>query len=553
MHADLIVSNGQIHTLDPSNPRAEAIAIADGRILFVGTKDGVEEYRGARTEVIDAKGHSIVPGFIESHMHVFVGGAELSHLQLAGVVGAEQLSRRIRQYGEGGPPDKLILAQGADYTTLSPTEPITRQALDRIVPDRPFAMTAFDHHTMWANTRALELAGILRGAELPPGNEVVMGSDGLATGELREFEAMEPIYGAAGEGRVRLGLAFGTEPKLPPTTEQREFDRAIILRGLKHCASSGITSFHNMDGNFYQLELLSELHSRGELLARARVPFHYRRQMPIEALEKASEMARRFTSDWISAGLVKVFMDGVIDSRTAAMLDDYADMPGWRGQLLFDGDSFNQVAIVADRLKLQIAVHAVGDAAVRQVLDGYEAAAKANGRRDSRHRVEHVEVIKQQDIARFKELGVLASMQPPHPPGTMGTPLEPTLTRVGEGKLHLFYAMRTLQEAGARIPLGSDWPVASIDPIAGIHAAATRKKWRPDLPDQRVSLMDALHGYTTEGAYAEFAEEKKGKLKRGAFGDLVVLSGDLLTVPLEEVSDIRPLTTICGGEITYQA
>jgi len=186
------------------------------------------------------------------------------------------------------------------------------------------------------------------------------------------------------------------------------------------------------------------------------------------------------------------------------------------------------------------------------VLDGYEAAVAANGKRDSRHRVEHIEVVKQSDIGRFHELGVIASMQPPHPPGTIGIPLEPSLTRVGPSKLHLFYAVRTLKEAGARMAFGSDWPVVAIDPIFGMHAAATRRPWRPYDPDQRYSVFEALEAYTVGGAFAEFNEHQKGKLTPGALGDLVVLSGDLFSAPTETLVDIRPLTTICGGRVTYQ-
>jgi len=551
--ADIVILNGVVSTMDPGNPTAEAVAITNGRIVAVDSTEHVVSLRGPNTAVVDAAGNSVVPGFIESHMHLFLGGAELAHLQLAGVSGETLLRDRVSSYARGMPDSSIVLAQGADYQMLSRDEPITRHILDRIVPDRPFAMTAFDHHTMWANTKALERAGILHGIQLPPGNEVVMGTDGIATGELREFEAMEPLYAAAGEGRVRLGLVTGGEPENSPTPQERDFDRATLLKGLEHCARHGITSFHNMDGNFYQLDLLSDLLSEGKLAVRARLPFHYRRQMPLVALEKACEMRERCQSDWITAGMVKIFMDGVIDTRTAGMLDDYEDMPGHRGQFFFDTTHFNEVATYADKLQLQIAVHATGDGAVRRVLDGYEAAIFANGRRDSRHRIEHVEVISETDIKRFHELGVIASMQPPHPPGTIGVPLEPTLSRIGPSRIPHFYAGKALQDAGARLAFGSDWPVASIDPIFGIHAAVTRRPWRAGDPEQKFSILEALHGYTAGGAFAEFNEHQKGKLKPGALGDLVVLSGNILSASPDTICEIHPLITICGGRITYQA
>jgi predicted amidohydrolase YtcJ len=187
------------------------------------------------------------------------------------------------------------------------------------------------------------------------------------------------------------------------------------------------------------------------------------------------------------------------------------------------------------------------------VLDGYEAARKANGPRDSRHRIEHIEVVHPDDIPRFRELGVIASMQPPHPPGAMDFPLEPTISRIGRKRWPLAYAWRTLKNAGAHICFASDWPVSRIDPIAGMKAAVTRQRWADDMPDQSFTLQEALAGYTVEGAYAEFAENRKGRLKSGYLADLVVLSDDIETVEAEHLDRVRVITTICGGRITYQA
>jgi hypothetical protein len=200
---------------------------------------------------------------------------------------------------------------------------------------------------------------------------------------------------------------------------------------------------------------------------------------------------------------------------------------------------------------LQIAVHAIGDGAVRAVLDGYEAARKANGKRDSRHRVEHIEVIHPDDIKRFRQLGVIASMQPPHPPGSMGLPLEPTVSMIGRDRWPYSYAWRTLKEAGAHIPFASDWPVSPIDPIAGIQAAVTRKKWAESDPDQSFSLMEAIAAYTIEGAYAEFAEDRKGMIRAGYFADLTLLDAAIEDVPAEDLHTVRPARVICGGRITF--
>ncbi|TIX65012.1 MAG: amidohydrolase, partial [Mesorhizobium sp.] len=445
-NADLIVVNGRVLTMDADNPAAEAIAVKDGAIIAIGSCASIEGYKGTATRIVDAGGGSVIPGFIEAHMHLFSGAAELAHLQLSGVHGFEALQAAIRDYASAWPDAKMLVAQGVDYTVLGDVR-VTRHHLDAILPARPFVMAAPDHHTMWANTKALEMAGILHGRTLGPGNEIVMGEDGLAAGELREGEAFGPVLDLAGEGRVRLGLATGGEPDPMPTAAERAADRDIMRRGLAWCARHGITSIQNMDGNLYQLELLAEIEAEEGLSCRAQIPFHYKNFMTLDILDKASVMAERYNTEWLSSGMVKVFYDGVLDSWTAVMVEPYADRPNWVGEPLFTPRRFAELAVAVDRRGLQMAVHSIGDGAVRAVLDGYEAAAKANGKRDSRHRVEHIEVITDADVPRFEDLGVIASMQPPHPPGAMDFPLEPTVSRIGQARWPLSYAWRTLKNA----------------------------------------------------------------------------------------------------------
>ncbi|CCV16034.1 amidohydrolase [Mesorhizobium sp. STM 4661] len=550
--ADLIVINGRVLTMDEDDPAAEAVAIGGGAILAVGDRKTIEALKGPSTRIVDARGGSVVPGFIEAHMHLFSGAAELTHLQLAGVAGFDALQKAIRAYAQSRPEARMLVGQGVDYTVLG-AERVTRHHLDAILPDRPFCMAAPDHHTMWANTRALEVAGILQGRVLGPGNEIVMGGDGLAEGELREGEAFGPVLDLAGESRVRLGLATGGEPDPLPTPVERAADRDIMRRGLAWCARHGITSIQNMDGNLYQLELLAEIKAEEGLPCRVQVPFHYKNFMTHDMLDKASMMAGRYDSEWLSSGMVKVFYDGVLDSWTAVMVEPYADRPDWVGEPLFTPEQFAKLAIEVDRRGLQIAVHAIGDGAVRAVLDGYEMASTKNGRGDSRHRIEHIEVIAAADVPRFAELGVIASMQPPHPPGAMDFPLEPTVSRIGPARWPLSYAWRTLKNAGARVVFASDWPVSPIDPILGIQAAMLRKPWADSDPDQSFSLHEALAAYTVEGAHAEFTEHRKGRLKRGYLADLVVLSADIEATAPEALHRVRPVTTICGGKVTYQA
>jgi len=552
--ADILILNAHILTLDPDRPRAREVALRDGRIAAVGASGELAVLRGPQTKVVDAAGGSVVPGFSENHMHLFSGAAELGHLQLYGIRGLEALSAAVQAYAAGRDGQKVLFAQGADYEILGAEERLTRHHLDRIRPDQGFILFAPDHHTAWANTRALELAGLLHGAALRPGNEIVMGDDGLATGELREMEAFSPVQAAGGFARYRLGLATGGEPTPRPTEEEWRTDMAVMRLGLDYCARHGITTIQNMDGNLYQLELLAAIEKEdGGLPCRVNIPFHFKNFMGLDMLEKASAMAERYNSDFLRSGMVKLFYDGVLESWTAVMVEPYADRPDYRGEGLFTPERFREVAVEADRRGLQIAVHAIGDGAVKAVLDGYEAAREANGARDSRHRVEHIEVVHPGDIARFARLGVIASMQPPHPPGSMGLPLEPTVSRIGRDRWPLSYAWRTLKNAGARICFASDWPVSPIDPIRGMQAAIVRRRWQESDPDQSFSLTEALAAYTVEGAYAEFREDCKGRIKPGYLADITVLSADIEDVAPEALHEVRPVLTICGGRVSFSA
>jgi predicted amidohydrolase YtcJ len=554
MSASLIITNASLLTMDEARPRAAAIALAGNRIIRIGSHAEVMAEKGASTRVVDAGGGSVIPGFVEGHMHLFAGAGELSHLQLYGTRGFAELKARVEAYIRQHPGDDLIIGEQADYVIIGEHEPLSRHHLDAIVKDRPILVFSPDHHTAWANTIALDKAGLLKGRKLGPGNEIVMGADGLAQGELREGEAFDPVRKLSRKGgRERLGLTTGGEPEPYPGKADFESDLEVMAAGLAHAAAHGITFIQNMDGNLYTLEVLEELERRGQLTARVRVPFHFKNFMDLAVLEKAAAMAARYRSPMLSSGFVKLFMDGVVDSGTAVMVDDYADRPGWRGEPLFEPERFEKIAVAADRLGLQITVHAIGDGAVRIVLDGYEAALKANGRRDSRHRVEHVEVIHPDDIPRFADLGVIASMQPPHPPGCHGLPLEPYLSKIGEARWPHAFAWKALCEAGARLVFGTDWPVSDIDPMWSLQSAMTRGRWTDAMPDNRQSLHQALHSYTADGAYAGFMEGQTGVLKQGMLADLCVLPVDLEHTDPATFKSIRPRMTICDGRVVFEA
>lgn len=551
---DIIIRNARVLTMDDAKPRAEAVAIAGNRIAAIGANAEIDAMATGSTRIIDAGGATVMPGFNEAHMHIFGGSVSLNELSLFGVKGFDALKEAVTAYAAANPDLELLVAQTADYTILSEEERVTRHHLDRIIPDRPFMMVAPDRHTAWANTIALEKAGILHGRDVGVGNEIVMGEDGLANGELRESNAMRPVAVMSRTGgREGLGVGTGGEPE-NVTAAQRASDIAVLKQGLAYCASLGITSFQNMDGNLYQLELLNEIEETEGLPARVRMPFHMKNFMPISDIEdKAAAWRARFDTDKLRCNFVKVFMDGVTEGETAVFVDDYAHKPGWKGEPLFSAEHFNQVAVEADRLGLPVAVHAIGDGAVRMVLDGYEAARKANGPSDRRNRIEHIEVVHPDDIPRFAELGTVASMQPTHPPGSAGLPLEPYLTYIGEERWPYAFAWKTLVDAGAKIVFATDWPVSPLPPLSCIHDAMTRKPWRADMPDHRLSLDETLKAYTRTSAWVEFMEDRKGMLKPGYLADVVVLSGDIEGCSHEAIAALAPTFTICDGRITYEA
>lgn len=546
MSATLLIINARVLTMDPDAPETHAVAVAGDRISALG-KEAIAA-AGPDCLRLDAKGATVLPGFIESHLHLFMGGSELAHLQLLDVAGPNALAKAIQDYSDANLDRLVVVGQGCDYGIYGRS--LTRHDLDAILPDRPVCLLAADHHTAWANTMALEMAGILHGAELGPGNEIVI-ENGIATGELREFEAKAPVLKLAGESRIMAGIATGRDPVPDPTHADMEADLPAMERGLAHCAQHGFTSLVNMDGNRYTLAVLDHLRREGRLTARVRVPYHFRNDHQISDLETASKMREEYDDDWLSSGFVKLFMDGVVDSGTAVMLNDYPDQPGWRGDPLHSAERFAEICVEADRRGLQIAVHAIGDGAVRRVLDGYEAARNANGARDARHRIEHIELIDRADIPRMADMSVVASVQPSHPPGAMDFPLFPTLDKIGRDRWNDAYLVRSLRDAGAHIVFASDWPVADVNPLRSIQAAVTRQPYE-GAQDERLSLRDVLAAYTIGGAYAEHTEDRKGMLRPGYLADIVILSGDIEAVRPDQIASLTVQKTICGGKVVWE-
>ena len=530
--ADIIIFNAEVFTADENQPHAQAVALRGNRILFVGSDADAKTLASPATRLIDARGRTVMPGFIDSHFHLISGSTELRFAQLQDVRSVDELSRELKAHANRSPMPDWVVGMGLVYRLEPISRTLTRHDLDAIIPDRPVVVDAFDSHTSWANTEALRRAGLLNGRDVGEFGKVVIGPDGLASGELHEGAAIEPVHAL-----------------IPEPSEDEK--KALLLRALEMASQYGLTSVHNMNGNLADSELLARLDLEGHLPLRVYMPLLILPESNLEAFTEAIEMRKKFASGMIRGGLVKFFMDGVIESHTGLLLDDYTGAPGQRGTANFDVEHFTDLAIEADRLGFQIAVHCTGDAAVRRVLDAIELAHAKNGKRDSRHRVEHVELISDADLPRFASLGAIASMQPSHRPiHTTGSDLWPE--RVGPGRWRRAFAWRTLRDAGARLAFGSDWTVASMNPLQGVHAALTAPIWQPGDPEQRQTLEEALLGYTRDAAYAEFMEHEKGALKEGFLADVVILSENIFDVPAEQLLRIHVDLTICNGEIRFE-
>jgi hypothetical protein len=531
--ADILITNARIITSDPANPKAEAVATRGQRIVFVGSTAEAADWRGPNTRLIDGQRCTLMPGFIDSHYHLLLGSLHLNMAQLNGVKNLADLTQTLLEFGQRRLMGDWLAGSGLMYSIMPPAESLTRHHLDAISAEQPILLFAYDGHTAWANTVALRLAGILHGGETGVNSEIVMGADGLATGELREPGAFDDVKALL--------------PK-PDEVQQRD----LLRQGLAEAATLGVTSIHNMDGDAAQMALYASMLEAGELTLRVYCPYSVTPETPLEALaEEAVPLRQAYRHSMLRGGCVKFFMDGVIESYTGLLVDDYAGRPGNKGEANYSVEHFNRMAIETDRLGLQIFVHAVGDGAVRRTLDAYETIQQVNGRRDSRHRVEHIELLHPADLPRFAELGVIASMQPLHSPLEANDP-DPWPSRIGQGRWGCSFPWRALRQAGAHLAFGSDWPVVSQNPMWGLYAALNRKPWRPGLPDQRQTLAETIAGYTRDAAYAEFQESEKGQLRPGMLADMVLLSTDIETIPPEEIGQVQTVLTMCDGRVVYE-
>ena len=531
--ADLVIVHGHVWTVDPRNSRAEAVAIHDGHIVAVGSDAEIAKWVGPATKRIDAQGKSVLPGFIDAHVHFSSGGGEISGVHLRDANTPQEFARRIGEQAKKLAKGEWMLGGTWDHELWGGTPLPSHDWVDALTPDTPVFVSRYDGHMAMANALALRLAGVTRETEDPPGGTIVRGKDGNPTGLLKDA-AMNLVY------RI-----------IPPPSEEQLL--RMVRAAMEEARRFGVTSIHDISST-EDVRAYQTLADRGELTLR----IYSITPLPQWQAPATAGIRAGFGNDWIHLGALKGFADGSLGSTTALFEKPYDDAPetsGLPNEMMLPEGNMLKMALGADKAGLQLAVHAIGDKANRILLDIYGEVEKQNGARsDRRWRIEHAQHLRPEDFARFARLGVIASVQPYHAIDD-GRWAE---RRIGHERAKTTYAFRTLLDHGVRLAFGSDWTVAPLNPMVGLYAAVTRatldgKNPGGWFPEQRLTLEEALQAYTMGSAFAEFREREKGSLTPGKLADLVVLDGDLFAMAEEKIKDAAVRYTIVGGRVVYEA
>ena len=534
--ADLLIVNGRVFVADDQGTVAQAVAVVGDRIVRVGTDQELASLRGPLTRVIDARGGTVAPGFNDSHVHFVSGGQSLSDVDLAGLTTLRQVQAAIVTFAASKPANAWVTGRGWLYSPFPDGSP-TRQQLDEIVRDRPAVMTCYDGHSIWVNSVVLAMAGITRDTPNPPNGIIVKDpKTGEPTGHLKEAAA---------------GLVRHVMPQ--PTDADR---RAALRAAVAEAHRFGITSIQNAGGSLEEMEIYEQARQAGELQVRAYLALSAEAGLTDADVDRMDRAWKRFGDDpTVKTGVVKMYADGVIESRTAAMLAPYANSAS-AGAPNLPPEELTRIVTMLDKRGWQVQIHAIGDRAIRMSLDAFEHAAATNPApaRGRRHRLEHIESIDAADLPRFATLGVIASQQPMHVQlgdVNQAVPAGPWPDNIGPDRASRAWAWKSIQDAGGRLSFGSDWPVAPLEVGQGLWLVATRTK-ASNAADQKLSMREALLGYTRWPAYASFEEHRKGTLAPGLLADIVVLSTDIVSQPPATKAGVVVEMTVFNGQVVYE-
>jgi predicted amidohydrolase YtcJ len=528
MNTRILLLNGKVHTMDSALPQAEAVAIYGSRILAVGKDDDLRNLaQGEGWQAVDLGGKAVLPGFIDCHLHFLWYALGPNRVQLDGAHSLEATLGRVKRHVKERVPGEWILGGGWNDAEWRDGGRASREELDRIAPQNPAALKRKDGHVVWVNSLALQSAGLDEETPDPPGGKMERDEDtGRLVGILKE-EAMHLIDDVA--------------PQPGPEARQEALRRAIA-----EAQRLGLTGIHDCDGS-ESLSDYQELLSRGELGLRVFM------MIPRDNLDEAIRLGVRggFGNEYLRIGNLKLFSDGTLGSQTAEMLEPFVGQPQNQGIAAISQQELEEFAGRAAEAGIACSVHAIGDKANRRVLDAFAKQRQEHGAIGLRHRIEHVQLLHPTDLPRFKDLDIIASMQPIHATSDMALADKYWGERARWG-----YAWKSLLNSGTRLALGSDAPVESLDPLVGIHAAVTRQRadGEPEggwYPQERLSVAEAVHGYTLEAAYASGEEKEKGSITAGKLADLVVLSQDVFEIPPQEILNSCVVATIFDGKIVY--
>jgi len=533
--AELILKNAAVYTLNKAQPWAEAVAVTGSKIVFVGTNSDVKKYRGRGTKVLDLAGKMVLPGFQDSHVHLISGGMELEQCNLNDLETKEEILARIRSYAAENPEKGWVVGGGWALPVFPKANP-SKEELDAVVSDRPVFLSAADGHSAWVNSRALELAGVTAKTADPKNGRIE-----------RKAGTGEP------SGTLREAAASLVDRLIPEPTAEEYLSG--LRGGLALANRFGITSIIEASADDKLLETYASLDRNAGLTLRVLASIYVDPEKGVAQIADLVQKREKYQGHYLKATAAKIFIDGVIESHTAALLEPYLDRPGDRGEPILEAEEFNRLAVALDKAGFQIHVHAIGDRAIRMTLDAMEQAGKINGPRDARHHICHLELIDPADILRFKALGVVANFQALWAyADTYITQLtEPIL---GPERSARLYPIGSIVRSGGLYAGGSDWSVSSLNPLDAIQVAVTRRG--PDaaagpawLPNELIDLPTAIAAYTTNGSFLSFEEKIRGSVEAGKAADLIVLDRNLFKIPAQQIHEAKVTLTLLDGKVVY--
>jgi predicted amidohydrolase YtcJ len=535
--AELLLTGGAVYTLNDAQPWAEAVAVGGGKIIGVGKSAAMKKFRGNETRVLDLAGKMVLPGFHDSHIHLVTGGMELARCDLNGLRRKDEILAKIRRYAAEHPERPWVEGGGWDLPVFPAANP-AKEDLDQVVSDRPAYLSAADGHSAWVNSRALELAGVTSQTPDPK------------NGRIERKQGTKEPSGTLREAAMRLVSRHIPEPS-------PEDYLSGLRSGLALANRFGITSIIEASADEKIMGAYAGLERRGELTLHVLASLETDPRKGPGQVAGLSEMRKAYQFGLLRAEAAKIFVDGVIESHTAALLEPYIDRPDDRGEPILEQADLNALAVALDRAGFQIHIHAIGDRAVRMSLDAFEAARTANGPRDSRHHIAHLELIDPADIPRFQSLGVGANFQAlwAYPDPYITDLTEPIL---GLERSQRLYPIGSVVRRGALVVGGSDWSVSSLNPLEAVQVAVTRRApddaaGEPWLPREVIDLPAALRAYTLSGAFLSRQETLTGSIEVGKAADLVVLDRNLFGIPAREIHSVKVLLTVLEGKIVFSA